>query len=137
MKLVSVIVLVAVIQICSLSGESILNFPRLSFEQNTITGIAIVNPTIQSATVTFTAFGADGKPVSAGNFQNPAQITVPANQQVAKLVTEIFAGSLSPDFVGWFQATCPVDGLTGFFLHLDGSDTFFDGADLPGTAEKI
>ena len=56
---------------------------------------------------------------------------------MAQLTSEIFGSGLDPATIGWFQATSPVDGLTGFFLFLDGSLTVFDGADLPVSAVKI
>ncbi|HEV8132694.1 MAG TPA: leucine-rich repeat domain-containing protein [Acidobacteriota bacterium] len=121
----------------SAQADSVLNFPRLSFEQNTFTGIALVNPSGQSAVVTFTAYGADGNLLAGSGFHNPAQITVPPNQQIARLMPEIFGGALPASSIGWTQATSPVDGLVGFFLYLDGSGTFFDGADLPDSSARI
>ncbi|HEY3130293.1 MAG TPA: hypothetical protein VGL91_12610 [Acidobacteriota bacterium] len=129
--------LVLILRMLEVRADSVLNFPRLSFESNTFTGIAIVNPSPQAALVTLTAYGTDGRPVSASGFKNPAQLTVPANQQVAKLTSEVFGGTLPSTTIGWFQAISTNDGLTGFFLYLDGSDTFFDGADLPPSAAKI
>ncbi|HEY3129920.1 MAG TPA: DUF11 domain-containing protein, partial [Acidobacteriota bacterium] len=121
----------------SLEARSVLNFPRLSFEQNTLTGIAIVNPTDQLAAVTLTAFGTDGRPLAASGLQNPAQLTIAANQQTAKLTSELFGSGVDPSTVAWFQATSSVDGLAGFFLFLNGSITVFDGADLPESASAI
>ncbi|HEY3129262.1 MAG TPA: hypothetical protein VGL91_07375 [Acidobacteriota bacterium] len=121
----------------SLQASSTLNFPRLSFEPNTLTGIAIVNPSSQDAVVTITAYGADGQPLAGNGFQNPAQVTVRSNQQFSKLTTELF-GNLDPSKTGWFQAVSSVDGLTGFFLFLNVPRiTLFDGADLPESAVKI
>ena len=47
---------------CSSAAQaaSTLNFPRLSFESATLTGLAIVNPNDQSADVTLTAYNEDG-----------------------------------------------------------------------------
>lgn len=64
-----------------LLASSSLIFPRASFDPNLITGIAIANPTGQDAAVTITAYGVDGQPLSGAEVQNPAQITVPADQQ--------------------------------------------------------
>lgn len=112
-------------------AASTLNFPRLSFETGTFTGVAIVNPNGESAAVVLTAFAADGSLLSGPGFQNPASINVPANQQISKLLPEIFGAALQTSTVGWVQAASAADGLTGFFLYLDGADTFLDGADLP------
>ncbi|MDA2933000.1 protein phosphatase 1 regulatory subunit 42, partial [Acidobacteria bacterium AH-259-D05] len=68
---------------------------------------------------------------------NPVQITVPANQQLAQLTSEIFGAGVDPSAVGWFQVSSPVDGLTGFFLFLDNPLSIFDGADLPVSAVKV
>ena len=97
--------------------------------------MAIVNPSGQDATITVTAYGVDGQPLTG--ISNPVEIMVPANQQLARLTSEIFSGSLDASTVGWFQASSLVDDLTGFFLFLDGSITLLDGADLPLGAEKI
>ncbi|MCH8820586.1 MAG: hypothetical protein IIB03_09755, partial [Acidobacteria bacterium] len=119
----------------NLLAESILNFPRLSSEENTFTGVAIVNPSAQDALVTFTAYGEDGELLTGIN--NPVPLMVPAKSQLAQLTSEIFGSGLDPATVGWFQATSSVDDLTGFFLFLDGSLTLLDGADLPVSAVKI
>lgn len=126
-----------VVSCISANAASVLNFPRLSFEANTLTGLAIVNPSSETASVTFTAYGADGSLLSGSGFSNPATLTVPPNQQISKLLPEIFSGALSTSTTGWVQAVSSTDGLTGFFLVLDGSDTFLDGADLPASFTRI
>src|SRR5262245_3720824 len=119
-------------------GDSVLNFPLLSFEPNVLIGTAFVNPTDSDASVTITAFARDGSLLSGPGFVNPSpRLTVPARQQVSKLLPELFSGSLPASSIGWFQATSTTDGLTGFFLYLDGGDTFFDGADIPLSSRKI
>ncbi len=139
MKRISLVVWLLVIHAAALCVEarSVLNFPRLSFEQNTLTGIAIVNPTDQLAVVTLTAYGADGRLLSGSGLQNPVQITIGSRQQIAQLTSQLFGAGLDPSTVAWFQATSSVDGLVGFFLFLNGSITIFDGADLPDAAPKI
>jgi hypothetical protein len=73
-----------VLSVLAVRAESVLNFPRLSFEPNTLTGIAVVNPTSQDASVTFTAYGADGEPLAGEGFKNPVQLSVKSNQQISK-----------------------------------------------------
>ncbi len=114
-----------------------LNFPRVSFDPNTLTGVAFVNPTDQTATVQVVAYGEDGKPVTGDAFANPAELTIAPYRQEARLLSEIFSGSFPSDQVAWMEATSSVDGITGFFLYLDPSLSFFDGADLPETQRKI
>jgi uncharacterized repeat protein (TIGR01451 family) len=118
-------------------ASSTLNFPRLAFESGRFTGIAIVNPSAADAVVTLTAYGEDGKVLTGSGFVNPAQLTIKANQQIAKLTSEVFGTGLQASTIGWMQATGPVDGLTGFFLFLDSSITFLDGADLPSSSGKF
>ena len=131
--------LTLVILCCSFStlqADSTLNFPRLSFDPTTFTGVAIVNPTDQDATVTLTAYGEDGQPLAG--IINPAEIIVAANQQFADITSNLFVGHIDPSTIAWFQATSPVDGLTGFFLFLNSPPTIqFDGADLPVLATHL
>src|SRR5262245_3914535 len=118
-------------------AASTLNFPRLALENDRYTGIAIVNPTAQDALVTLTAYGAAGERLSGPGFVNPVALTIKANQQTARLTSELFGGSLAAGTIAWLQATSTTDGLTGFFLFLDGSVTFLDGADLPALGQKL
>jgi len=121
----------------SLLASSTLIFPRASFDPNLITGIAIANPTVQDAAVTITAYGVDGQPLSGTGVQNPAQITIPAGQQVAMVSANLFGTGVDPSTVAWLLATSPTDGLTGFFLLINSSITLLDGADLPVTSQKL
>jgi len=120
-----------------LLASSTLIFPRASFDPNLITGIAIANPTGQDAAVTITAYGVDGQPLSGAGMQNPAQITVPADQQVARISADLFGVGVDPSTVAWLLAASPTDGLTGFFLLINSSITLLDGADLPVTSQKL
>ncbi len=116
-------------------AASTLNFPRLSFEAGTLTGLAIVNPNDQSADITLTAYTAAGSIL--GTNQDP--ITIEANSQFADLVSSLFPGSQDPATVGWIQVTSATDNLTGFFLVFNDTVPFniFDGADLPQTGTAI
>lgn len=114
-----------------LSADSILNFPRLSGEENRLTGIAVANPGSAEAVAVLTAFGERGQLLSGDGINNPVQIQIPAGRQLARLTSELF-GNLDPGTVAWFQLTSETDGLTGFFLFLNvPPTTLFDGADLP------
>ena len=73
----------------SARAASTLNFPRLALEKDRYTGIAIVNPTAQDAAVTLTAYGAAGERLSGPGFVNPVQLTIKANQQTARLTSEL------------------------------------------------
>ncbi len=117
-------------------AESKLNFPRLSAEASTFTGIAIVNPSATDAVVTFTAYGADGLPVPGALTPDP--VTIKAGEQLPpKLTSDLFGTDLDPEIVGWFQATSPTNDLVGFFLFLNFPTTVFDGADVPTSFDKL
>jgi uncharacterized repeat protein (TIGR01451 family) len=118
-------------------GASRLVFPRFSFDGGTLTGVAIVNPTGENASVTLTAYGPDGARIQAPGFRNPSVWQIDAGRQKAQLLHEWFGASLSADRMGWFEVVSGTSGLTGFFLFLNLEGTQFDGADLPETAEQI
>lgn len=112
------------------NAASVLNFPRLSAQPGTFTGVAIVNPSLDQAEVRLTAYGLDGRELAI------ADLTIPAGQQRGELTENLFSG-LDPDAVGWFQAVSDAEGLTGFFLFLNGALSELDGADLPITARSV
>ncbi len=118
-------------------AESELNFPRLANEPGTITGVAFVNPNGEDAPLRLTAYGAGGAMLQGPGINNPVDLMVPANQQIGMLTSQIFGTGLSANTVGWFRATSPLGGITGFFLFLNDSGTLFDGADLPPLDRKI
>ncbi len=106
------------------SAASVLEFPRLVLDGETITGIALVNSAGEEAPVTLTVYGLDGAVLAV------TQITLPAGSQVAQLASELFP-QLPTGSSGWIRAASEVNGLTGFFLFLDRQLRQFDGADLP------
>lgn len=119
-------------------GATTLIFPRLGFEEGTFTGVAFVNPSGTPARITLTALSPAGSPLTGPEgFRNPAVVEVPAFQQRARVLADLF-GTLPPaDRFGWIRADSDVDSVTGFFLFLDGALTFWDGADLPVAGRKI
>ena len=121
-----------------LQASSTLNFPRLSFEDNTITGVAIVNPSADTAEVTITSYGSNGELLSGTGITNPISVSISAEEQYSRLTAELFGEGLDPGTVSWFQATSSTNGLTGFFLFLNAPPfVIFDGADLPISALDI
>ncbi len=80
----AVLVVITLFGLPPLQASSVLNFPRLSVEAGTLTGLAIVNPNDQNADITLTAYQADGS-LLAG--VNSVQRTIAANSQFADLVT--------------------------------------------------
>ncbi len=117
-------------------ASSVLNFPRLSGAGNELTGIALVNPNNQLATVIFTAYGSDGTPLSGPGIHNPAVVSAFARRQYSALTSDLF-GALNPSTVAWFQATSSLNNIDGFFLVLDPQVTQLDGAELPEAATRI
>ena len=134
-------------------ASSTLIFPRLSFAPQDLTGIAIVNPGEETASVTFTAYGVNGPVLGAegsaqtadseggqqlqGVFTNPVIVDILAGQQFAEVTIGIFGSGIDPEAIGWVEATSEADDLTGFFQFLDTSISFLDGADLPLVASKL
>lgn len=119
-------------------SSSTLNFPRISYDSKTFTGMAFVNPNSTQAVISLSAFGTDGTLIHRAGFTNPVTLTVPAGQQIARVLTDPHMfGSLPADQIAWVQATSNQDGITGFFLYLNNSITALDGADLPELGRKI
>ena len=118
-------------------AASSLVFPRISSEANALTGLAIANLSSETATLTLTAYGSNGELLTGPGFTNPATLSIPSHQQVAKLVSELFSGSFPAGDIAWVHLTSPTDHLTGFFLFLNGSLTQLDGADLPEASTQI
>ncbi len=109
---------------------SLLDFPRLNFEEGESTGVAIVNLNLVAADVLLTADDQNGQVLARKSK------TIPAEQQLAQLISQIF-GDLDPDTIGWFRATSSTPNLTGFFLDFNGILSELDGADLPQKARRI
>lgn len=119
-----------------IDAASEMNFPVASFEPGIVTGIAIVNPNPDPAPVTLAVYGVDGALVK-GLPENPIDWTIPAGSQMARTVAEWVGSGPAPDTVAWIQATSESDDVTGFFLALNSSITWFDGADLPPTGTRL
>ena len=118
-------------------AESRLNFPRLSNEAGTITGVAIVNPREEAAAITVTAYLEDGELLAGEGIQNPVEMVIEGGRQLALLTGDFFGNSLPESTIGWFSVTSETNDLTGFFMFLDLEFTVFDGADLPAEALAI
>ena len=92
-------------------AESRLNFPRLSNEPGTITGVAIVNPRDEAATITVTAYLEDGEVLAGAGIQNPVEMVIEGNQQLALLTSDFFGSALPESTVGWFSVTSETNYL--------------------------
>jgi len=116
-------------------GKSELHFVRASFSPDSITGLAIVNPNDESATVTLTAYDPEGGLIEAS--RNPLQVEVGAGTQYATTVLEAFGSSTEANDVAWILAESSADDLTGFFLYLNAEVSIFDGGDIPEPAQEV
>ncbi len=122
---------------CSLLAESAFIIPRASFNADLVAGIALVNPRDQEAKITFSAYDAEGRLLAGPGIINPAQVVIPANQQTTVITADLFGSGIEASSVGWLLASSPVDGLAGFFLLIDGTTAFLDGANFPIASQKL
>ena len=105
-------------------AQTVLNFAKATVSDRLNAGFAVSNPTSSNADVTFTLYGLDGNPVSAG-LVNPVRYRVAPKGQLSMRASEVFAASRVD---GWVQVTSPTSGLAGFYLAGDFA-TMLEGAD--------
>ncbi len=117
--------------IAASSGQgTVLNFPRLSFETDRLTGLALVNPSVEDSLVRIVAYGENGAELAS------AMVEIPRGAQFSGLV---HCGPLDPkpdsclfdltlETPAWLQVTTATDDITGFFLFLDSGLTRLSGA---------
>ncbi len=110
-------------------------FPRLAAGgPGEITGIALVNFSGRTVSLTLTAYDRLGAKISGAGILNPAVLTLTAGQQLALVDSEIFGPALrAAGMPGWIRLEGDVPGVAGFFLNFNGSLTHLDGADVSGT----
>ena len=120
-----------------LEARSILNFPFLTFEKDTITGVAIVNLGEEDAQVEVTAYLSGGGLLQGEGIENPVALEVKAGTQSGTITVSLFGSGPELGEAAWFQAVSETDGLTGFFLYLDTASSFLDGADLPSLSSRL
>ena len=120
-----------------LEARSILNFPFLTFQQDTITGVAIVNLGEEDAHLEVTAYVSGGQLLEGQGITNPVQLEVKAGTQSGTITVSLFGLGQELGEAAWFQAVSETDGLTGFFLYLDTTSSFLDGADLPSLSSQL
>jgi hypothetical protein len=95
-------------------------------------GLAVANLDNGDATLSFTAFGADGRKVSGTNFTNPGPpVSEQMGHQISQIDYELFypegiSGSLGP--VGWIRMEASVGKVAGFFMIFDSRISILDGA---------
>lgn len=108
--------------------ELFLIFPRVKQDENTLTGLALANPTTQPAQVSLILVDNSGNLIEGPGITNPRELTIAPNQQVAQLVHELFGpGTVQVD--GWILALSDNISLVGFFLSLSPDVQQIDGAE--------
>lgn len=93
-------------------------------------GIAWTNTSNKSISLSATARGYDGQLITGNNIQNPANLTIPAGAQIAKLGTEVFGNGIAGR-AGWIELTASDAGVDGFFQLFNSSLSTSDGASFP------
>jgi hypothetical protein len=93
-------------------------------------GIAWTNTSSRSITLRATARGYDGQLLAGSGIQNPAEVTVSAGGQIAKLATEIFGAGIAGR-PGWIEVTASETGINGFFELFDNALSTLDGGAFP------
>ncbi len=129
--------LIWVFTMSALDAGSTLIFPRISSEERTLTGVAFVNTSSQTAVIRITLYDQGGTIVELPGLENPVEWEIGPGKQLARTVTELFRVQLDPGLVGWMEAVSETDGITGFYLYLDFDVSIFDGADAPAAGRKI
>ena len=89
------------------------------------------------ADVVATAYASDGQLLQGQGIENPVQFEVKAGTQSGTITASLFGAGPELADAAWFQAVSEGDDLTGFFLHLDTTSTFLDGADLPPLSSRL
>jgi hypothetical protein len=108
-------------------------FPRfLSFEEQS-TGIAIFNPSLQTASVTLTLRTWDGRLVT--DVENPVTLFVPARGQVARTSGELFGSGQVIDAV--LEITSATAGLAASYQTFDPGMTLLDGGIAPEASTAL
>jgi hypothetical protein len=93
-------------------------------------GIAWTNTSNRPITLSATARGYDAQLIAGSGVQNPAEVTVSAGGQIAKLATEIFGAGMT-DRPGWIELTASEPGVNGFFELFDNALSTLDGGSFP------
>jgi hypothetical protein len=117
------------------AGGSTIYFPRAIATSTSLTGIAVVNLSNESAQLTMRAYTDKGLLVSGSQVANPASQVLSARNQMAYLLSEIFgSGFVLPS--GWVELFSPNSGLAGFFLEFNPAVYRLMGADALTTLSR-
>ena len=110
-------------------------FPSFVSTPSDFQGVAIVNESSASATLTFRAFGVDGAPLAGRDMANPNTYAgLGPHAQYVKVVEEMFAlRDILDTEHGWIDVESTSPNTSGFFLighTVNGITTELDGADV-------
>jgi len=109
--------------------------PALQSQNANQLGIAWTNTLNKTVTVRATARGYDGQLLTGSGVQNPAEFTVPAGGQFARLASEVFGAGIVGRS-GWVELTASDTGGNGFFLVFDNALTNSDGGAFPAAPSR-
>jgi len=93
-------------------------------------GIAWTNTLNRAISLRATARGYDGQLITGSGLQNPAELTVPAGGQIARLASEVFGAGIAGRS-GWVELTASEAGFNGFFELFDNALSTSDGGAFP------
>ena len=93
-------------------------------------GLALTNTLNRPVTLRATARGYDGQLITGSDVVNPAELTLPAGGQIARLAVEIFGAGIAGRS-GWVELTASDPGFNGFFQLFDNALSASDGSSFP------
>lgn len=97
--------------------------------ENEFNGFAATNLDTAPASLTFTAYDANGIPIQGTDIHNPTAVELQSGAQLALLDTQIFgAGLKTVNRLGWVQLESSTAQLATFYSSFDAGLSFLDGA---------
>src|SRR5262245_4872971 len=123
----------ALISISSLAAQPevrSLYIPVLQSMDYGVSKLALINPTLESTTVTLTARSYAGSLLQGGNIINPVSITLPASSTRSLTPKEVFGDWLS---AGWVELQTTFSGVSGAFFVFDSKETAIEGTEVDPT----
>ena len=110
-------------------AQSTFYFPRVLAAADTATGIALSNPTQDTANITMTYFSNTGTVIGS-----PVTVAIGSAGQIAKLSTEFFTGAANQR--GWVKLVSNLADISGFYLNGDFVTTT-DGGEFAAPSSVI
>ncbi|HEY2931751.1 MAG TPA: matrixin family metalloprotease [Acidobacteriota bacterium] len=108
-----------------------LRFPAVQQSSSEFTGIGITNLSANTAVIRALYYDSTGKLISIPGIRNPSSLSIPPNNQLARLSQEIFEAVRQES--GWVELQSDQDQVYAFFLSGDSTLNRLDGTDVPRT----